>query len=240
MKIAIIGYGKMGKEIEKIAISRGHTVSLIVDKGNSKHYTHDLNLVDVAIEFTSPQSVIDNINNCFEFNVPIVVGTTGWMDKLAVVKKNCSQKDQTLFFASNFSIGVNLFYKLNSFLANLMNTHPEYNVNIEEIHHIHKLDAPSGTAISLANQLMEELDTKSKWVNSASEKQNEISIISKRENEVPGTHTVSYKSLIDELTITHKANNREGFAIGAVIAAEWVIGKKGVFGMEDLLSSSKI
>ena len=121
-----------------------------------------------------------------------------------------------------------------------MNTHPEYNVNIEEIHHIHKLDAPSGTAISLANQLMEELDTKSKWVNSASEKQNEISIISKRENEVPGTHTVSYKSLIDELTITHKANNREGFAIGAVIAAEWVIGKKGVFGMEDLLSSSKI
>jgi len=240
MKIAIIGYGKMGKEIEKIAISRGHTVSLIVDKGNSNHYTQELSLVDVALEFTSPQSVIDNINNCFEFNVPIVVGTTGWMDKLDEVKKNCSQKDQTLFFASNFSIGVNLFYKLNSFLANLMNMHPEYNVDIEEIHHIHKLDAPSGTAISLANQLMKELDTKSKWVNSASEKQNEISIISKREDEVPGTHTVSYKSLIDELTITHKAKNREGFAIGAVIAAEWIIGKKGIFGMEDILSSSKI
>ena len=230
----------MGKEIEKIAISRGHTVSLIVDKGNSNHYTQELSLVDVALEFTSPQSVIDNINNCFEFNVPIVVGTTGWMDKLDEVKKNCSQKDQTLFFASNFSIGVNLFYKLNSFLANLMNMHPEYNVDIEEIHHIHKLDAPSGTAISLANQLMKELDTKSKWVNSASEKQNEISIISKREDEVPGTHTVSYKSLIDELTITHKAKNREGFAIGAVIAAEWIIGKKGIFGMEDILSSSKI
>jgi 4-hydroxy-tetrahydrodipicolinate reductase len=236
MNIALIGYGKMGKEIEQIALSRGHQIALIVDAHNAKTFTiEELKKADVAIEFSTPESALGNIYKCFEAGVPIVVGTTGWLDKLEEVKKQCQDKKQTLFYTSNYSIGVNLFFKLNQQLAKLMNPHKEYNVSMEEIHHVHKLDSPSGTAISLANQVLENIEGKSKWVNNATTNKNELEIISKRLDEVPGTHTVTYGSEIDQISITHIAYNRKGFALGAVVAAEWVKGKKGIFGMEDLM-----
>lgn len=236
MNIALIGYGKMGKEIEQIALSRGHKIALIVDAHNATTYSLDeLKKADVAIEFSTPDSAISNIYKCFDAGVPIVVGTTGWLNKLEEIKKSCLEKKQTLFYTSNYSIGVNLFFKLNTQLARLMNNHKEYNVSMEEIHHVHKLDAPSGTAISLANQAIAQLDEKQKWVNAATGNKNELGIISKRLDEVPGTHTVTYGSDIDEISITHIAYNRKGFALGAVVAAEWVRDKKGVFGMEQLM-----
>lgn len=236
MNIALIGYGKMGKEIEQIAISRGHKIVLTVDAHNAKTFTNDeLKKADVAIEFSTPDAALSNIYKCFEAGVPVVVGTTGWLNKLEEVKKACTDKKQTLFYTSNYSIGVNLFFKLNQQLAKLMNSHKEYDVKMEEIHHIHKLDAPSGTAISLANQVIENIDTKDKWVNNVTNNINELSIISKRLDEVPGTHTVTYGSDIDEISITHIAYNRKGFAMGAVVAAEWVKDKKGIFGMDDLM-----
>ena len=228
----------MGKEVEQIAVSRCHSVVLKVSKRNSTTYLDELKNVDIAIEFSTPLSALTNINNCFEANIPIVVGTTGWLDKFDELKQLCIQKNQTLFYASNYSIGVNLFFKVNGYLAKLMNSYPEFNAEIEEIHHIHKLDSPSGTAISLANQLIDELDAKQKWVNSPTQNKNELSIISKRIDEVSGTHTVTYNSSVDEISITHTAHNRKGFALGAIIAAEWIAGKKGVFGMNDLLSNS--
>ncbi|HET6227270.1 MAG TPA: 4-hydroxy-tetrahydrodipicolinate reductase [Bacteroidia bacterium] len=237
MNIALIGYGKMGKEIEQIALSRGHKIALIVDAHNATTYTLDeLKKADVAIEFSTPDSALGNIYKCFEAGVPIVVGTTGWLDKLEEVKKKCTDKKQTLFYTSNYSIGVNLFFKLNQQLAKLMNNHKEYNVHMEEIHHVHKLDSPSGTAISLANQVIANVDEKKKWVNATTADRNELGIVSKRLDEVPGTHTVTYASSIDEISITHIAHNRKGFALGAVVAAEWVHDKKGVFGMEQLMS----
>ena len=238
MKIALIGYGKMGKEIEQIALSRGHSIVLKVDITNASTYSVDeLKQADVAIEFSTPESAIGNMYKCFDANVPVVVGTTGWLNKLEEVKLKCNQQNQTLFYASNYSIGVNLFFKLNAHLAKLMNAYPEYNVTMEEIHHVHKLDAPSGTAISLANQVIENMERKNKWVNNTSENKNELEIISKRLEEVPGTHTVSYNSAVDEISITHIAHNRKGFALGAVIAAEFVKGKKGIFGMNELMGT---
>lgn len=236
MNIALIGYGKMGKEIEQIAISRGHKIVLTVDAHNAGTFGIDeLKKADAAIEFSTPDSALGNIYKCFDAGVPIVVGTTGWLDKLDEVKKACLDKKQTLFYTSNYSIGVNLFFRLNQQLAKLMNQHKEYNVSMEEIHHVHKLDSPSGTAISLANQVIANIDGKEKWVNAATPNKNELGIISKRLDEVPGTHTVTYGSDIDEISITHIAYNRKGFALGAVVAAEWVKDKKGVFGMEDLM-----
>ncbi len=238
MKIALIGYGKMGKEIEQIAISRGHSIVLKVDIANATTYSIDeLKKADIAIEFSTPEAVISNIYKCFDANVPVVVGTTGWMKQLDEVKSNCDKKQQTLFYASNYSIGVNLFFKVNEYLAKLMNAYPEYNVAMEEIHHVHKLDSPSGTAISLANQVIDNNKQKQKWVNTASDNKNELAIISKRIDEVPGTHTVTYSSTVDEISMTHIAHNRKGFALGAVIAAEWLKGKKGIFGMNDLLDA---
>jgi 4-hydroxy-tetrahydrodipicolinate reductase len=238
MNIALLGYGKMGKEIEKSAIQRGHTIVLKVDVDNATTYTIDeLKKADVAIEFSTPETAVNNIYKCFEAGVPIVVGTTGWLEKLEEVKQKCAEKKQALFYASNYSIGVNLFFKLNEYLARLMNAFPNYNVSMEEIHHIHKLDAPSGTAISLANQVIDQMESKQKWVNSATTDTNELSIISKRIDEVPGTHTVTYSSPVDEISMTHTAHNRTGFAVGAVVAAEWIKGKKGVFGMNDLMSN---
>ena len=240
MNIAIIGYGKMGKEIEQIAVSRGHSIVLTVDEYNSDSYSNaDFKTADVAIEFSTPQTVVNNIYECFDADIPVVVGTTGWMDKLEEVKKQCLEKKQSLFYASNFSIGVNLFFKLNEYLAKLMNPHPVYDVSVEEIHHIHKLDSPSGTALTLANQIIKESNVKQKWVNTPTENKNELSIISKRIGEVPGTHTVTYSSSVDEISITHFAHNRKGFALGAVLAAEFIIGKKGIFGMTDLLATTK-
>lgn len=238
MNIALIGYGKMGKEIEQIAIARGHKIVLKVDITNAGSYTVDeLKKADAAIEFSTPESAVGNIYKCFDAGVPIVVGTTGWLTKLEEVKLKCRDKNQALFYASNYSIGVNLFFRLNECLAKLMNNYAEYNVSMEEIHHVHKLDAPSGTAISLANQVLDQLQTKDKWVNEATDKKNELGIISKRLDEVPGTHTVTYASAVDEISITHIAYNRKGFALGAVIAAEWIVGKKGVYGMDDLMGN---
>ena len=228
----------MGKEIEQSAISRGHTIVLKVDVSNANSYSIDeLRKADVAIEFSTPEAVIKNIYKCFDANIPVVVGTTGWLDQLEDVKKNCSDKNQTLFYTSNFSIGVNLFFKVNEYLAKLMNSKSDYRISMEEIHHVHKLDAPSGTAISLANQIIENNAQKQKWVNTISDNKNELEIISKRIDEVPGTHTVTYSSAVDEISITHIAHNRKGFALGAVIAAEWVKEKKGIFGMNDLLNN---
>ncbi len=238
MNIALIGYGKMGKEIEQIAISRGHTIVLKVDITNASSYSIDeLQKADVAIEFSTPEAVINNIYNCFDANVPVIVGTTGWLKQLEEVKQKCSDKKQTLFYTSNYSIGVNLFFKMNEYLAKLMNAYPNYKISMEEIHHEHKLDSPSGTAISLANQVIENNELKQKWVNNLTDNKNELGIVSKRIDEVPGTHTVTYSSAVDEINITHIAHSRKGFALGAVIAAEWVKDKKGIFGMNDLLGT---
>ena len=236
MKIALIGYGKMGKEIEQIALSRGHSIVLKIDVNNEKTYSiEELKNADAAIEFSTPESAVDNIYKCFEAGLPVVVGTTGWLNRLDEVKQKCIDKNQALFYASNYSIGVNLFFKLNEYLATLMKPYPEYNVSMEEIHHVHKLDAPSGTAISLANQVIGQIETKQKWVNNSTNDMNELGITSKRIDEVPGTHTVTYGSAVDEISITHLAHNRKGFALGALISAEWIIGKKGIFGMSDLM-----
>ena len=239
MKIALLGYGKMGKEIEKSALERGHSIVLKVDIDNATTYTIDeLKQADVAIEFSTPDTAINNIYKCFEAGVPIVVGTTGWLHRLEEVKTKCTDMNQTLFYASNYSIGVNLFFKLNKYLAKMMNAFKNYNVSVEEIHHIHKLDSPSGTAISIADQILENIDTKKGWINEAEKNSEDLSIISKRIEEVPGTHTVTYSSAVDTISMTHTAHNRTGFALGAVVAAEWSKDKKGIFGMEDMMEET--
>ena len=229
----------MGKEIESIALQRGHTIVLKVDETNAAEFLEDPNSpgikkADVVIEFSTPLTVISNIKKCFDSQVPIVVGTTGWYDEFEMIEELCLQKNATLFHATNFSLGVNLFFKLNNYLAELMNKYDTYNVEMEEIHHIHKLDKPSGTAISLANQILEKIDRKKQW--SITDKSAETLFIKDvREGEVPGTHIVKYTSAIDDIEIMHKAHSRKGFALGAVIAAEFIKSKKGIFTMNDLL-----
>ena len=225
----------MGKEIESIALQRGHTIVLKVGQSNASTFTkEDLQKADVAIEFSTPHTVISNIKKCFDAQVPVVVGTTGWYDFFKEIETECKQKNGTLFHATNFSLGVNLFFKVNSYLADLMNKYDSYNVEMEEIHHIHKLDKPSGTAISLANQVLEKLDRKKNW--SITDKNPETLYIKDvREGEVPGTHIIKYTSTVDDIEIMHKAHNRKGFALGAVIAAEYIKGKKGIFTMNDLI-----
>ncbi len=237
IKIALIGYGKMGKMIEQLAIQKGHTIACILDmKSTAQEWTQLAN-ADVAIEFTQPNVAVQNIYKCFNQNVPVVVGTTGWYDILDDVLQECKAKNQTLFTATNFSIGVNLFFHLNKQLAQTMAFLPEYNIAIEEIHHTQKLDAPSGTAITTAQGIIENNSIKEKWV--LNEKQtinaNEIPITSIRKNDVPGTHSVTYSSVIDEIEIKHTAHSRTGFAQGAIIAAEWLVGKKGYYTMNDIL-----
>jgi len=235
MKIALIGYGKMGKEIEKIAEKRGHEIVLVIDQDNADLVSaNDLKKADVAIEFTTPVTVLDNIQKCFDADLPIVVGTTGWYDHFEKIKKNCVSNKKSLFYASNFSLGVNLFFKVNKYLAELMNKYPEYDVCMEEIHHIHKLDKPSGTAITLAEQVISNIDRKNKW--SIDDKNADTLFIDdKREGEVPGTHIIKYKSAIDDIEIMHKAHNRQGFALGSVVAAEFLKGKKGIYTMSDII-----
>lgn len=236
MRIALLGYGKMGHEIEQIALQRGHTIALKIDANNSISFSPAMLAgADVAIEFSTPSSAVSNILACFEAKVPVVVGTTGWLDKLEDVKKACNEKNASLFYASNFSIGVNIFFKLNEYLAKMMNTQADYDVHMREVHHVHKLDSPSGTGISLANQVLANFGRKTKWVEGEANSSNELAIISEREGEVPGTHIITYSSAVDEIEIMHKAHNRKGFALGAVMAAEWLPGKKGVFGMSDML-----
>ncbi len=237
MRIALIGYGKMGKEIEKIAVSRGHEVSLIIDITNPQDLTtENLQKCDVAIEFTIPASAVKNYFACFEAGIPVVSGTTGWLDKKDEVFHTCKEKNGTFFYGSNFSVGVNLFFELNKKLAELMAPRSEYNVEMTEVHHTQKLDAPSGTGISLAEGIIEKLPGKTAWVNDKTPAENEINIISERRGEVPGIHTIKYESDVDFIEITHSAKSRQGFAFGAVLAAEYCKDHSGILTMKDLLN----
>ena len=236
MRIVLIGYGKMGKEIERIAIDRGHQIVSKIDIENPDDLISLTNKeVDVAIEFSNPVSAFSNIMKCIEKQIPIVCGTTGWLEKKAEVEKATQSFDSTFFYASNYSIGVNLFFKLNKQLAKLMQPHAGYDIYTNEIHHIEKKDSPSGTAITIAEGIMSQYPNKNKWVNNVIPGADEIAIWSQRESTKPGTHTVKYISKVDQIEVTHEAFSREGFALGAVIAAEWILGKKGVLGMDDML-----
>jgi 4-hydroxy-tetrahydrodipicolinate reductase len=236
LKIALIGYGKMGKAIEGIALERGHEIVLKIDVDNAADITAaNLQKADVAIEFTGPHSAFNNVMKCLEFGVPLVCGSTGWLDKMEEVEAYCKKQKGCFLYASNFSVGVNIFFEINKRLAELMKPHTDYNVTMEEIHHMQKKDAPSGTAVTLAQQVMEKIGRKNKWVNAETERPEELSIISKRIDPAPGTHTVSYHSAIDTIDIIHTAHNRTGFATGAVLAAEFVIDKKGIFSMKEVL-----
>lgn len=237
MNIALIGYGKMGKEIEKIALDRGHKVVLKIDVTNQNELTiANLQKADVAIEFTIPASATANYKLCFEAGIPVVSGTTGWLEKLPEVQQMCREKNGTFFYASNFSLGVNIFFALNKKLAELMAHRPEYKVEMKEIHHTQKLDAPSGTAITLAQAILENIPGKSNWVNHVTDNPAELGIVSERIGQVPGTHIINYDSEVDYIEITHCAKSRKGFAFGAVLAAEYSFGKKGILSMNDLLN----
>ncbi|NLJ01660.1 MAG: 4-hydroxy-tetrahydrodipicolinate reductase [Bacteroidales bacterium] len=236
MKIALIGYGKMGREIERIARDRGHEIVATIDMNEEeKFHSDEFKSADVAIEFTSPASAFQNYIHAFEAGVPVVSGTTGWLDRIDQIKEACEKEGKTFFYASNFSLGVNLFFALNNYLAGLMNLFTDYDARIEETHHIHKLDAPSGTAITLAEGILERVERKKEWSLDKKEADT-LHIESFREGEVPGIHTVVYESPVDSIRLTHDAKSREGFALGAVLAAEFTKGKKGFLGMEDLLN----
>lgn len=237
MKVALIGYGKMGHEIEKIAVERGHTIVSIIDVNNSEDFDKEgFKSADVAIEFSTPESAIHNYRRAFAVNVPVVAGTTGWLEHMDEVKLACTENGKTFFYASNYSLGVNIFFAVNKYLSKLMNSFADYNVEMEETHHIHKLDAPSGTAITLAEGVLENLDRKTRWVLDKEESATDIAIHSIREGEVPGNHKVTYRSEYDSITIEHDAKTRKGFALGAVLAAEFTAGKKGFLGMNDLFN----
>ncbi len=239
MKIALIGYGKMGKEIEKVALERGHEIVCTIDMNQEDKFSSpQFQSADVAIEFTSPDSALSNYRKAFAANVPVVSGTTGWLEHLPEVKLACENDGKTFFYASNFSLGVNIFFALNNYLAKIMNQFPDYDVRMEETHHIHKLDAPSGTAITLAEGILESIDRKEKWVLDNPASQNELQITAFREGEVPGIHTVVYESEADSIRITHDTKSRRGFALGAVLAAEFTKDKKGFLGMKDMLNLS--
>lgn len=241
LNIAIIGYGKMGKTIEKVLNERGHEVVLkITSKNKDLMTTHNLQKADVAIEFTNPDSAIKNFYKCFEAGLPVVSGSTGWFNQLEAVTDKVKEQNGSLFYAPNFSVGVNIFFHINKLMAKLMNQQEEYDVDMEEIHHTEKLDSPSGTAIKTAEILLNELERKNNWVENTENKPNELLITAKREPEVRGTHTVRYFSDIDELTFTHKAYSRKGFALGSVLAAEFIVGKKGIFEMKDMLNFENI
>lgn len=236
MKIALIGYGKMGKAIESIALNKGHEIVLKIDIQNNQDFTEAaLQKADVAIEFTGPHSAYDNVKKCIAWGVPVVSGSTGWLDKWNEVKDLCDEKNGTLIYSSNYSIGVNLFFELNKQLAQLMQPYNSYDVSMTEVHHTEKKDAPSGTAISLAEQILTHLGRKNKWVNGASTNSNELVIQSERIDPAPGTHMVKYSSEVDDIEIIHTAHTRVGFASGAVLAAEFAFEKKGIFTMKDVL-----
>jgi len=236
MNIALIGYGKMGHEIEQIALNRGHMIVAKIDLNTTDSFTSESFLkADVAIEFTRPEVAVSNVLSCFEAKVPVVCGTTGWADKMYSVKAEMARQDGTLFWASNFSLGVNLFFALNGYLAKIMNKYTDYNVSMVEVHHTQKLDAPSGTAITLAESILKELDRKTTWVKELESKPEELAIASIREGTVPGIHEVIYESEMDSISIKHDAKTRRGFALGAVIAAEFTAGKKGFLSMSDLM-----
>ena len=231
MRIALFGYGKMGQMIEQIALKRGHEIVAKIDE-NSENI--DFSKMDVAIDFSMPQAAFGNISKCLNNNVPVISGTTGWLDKYDEAISLCEEKKGAFIYASNFSLGVNIFFELNNYLAKMMQNLPEYKVELEEIHHTQKLDAPSGTAITLAEGVIANSNYAQWKLDSASDES--LKITSKRIGKVPGTHTVAYDSVVDSIEIKHTAHNREGFALGAVTAAEWIIGKTGVFSMRDVLN----
>lgn len=236
MKIAIIGYGKMGKAIESVAVERGHEIVLKTGRQDSDKLTKEnLSNAAVAIEFTSPESAFENIRLCIESGVPVISGTTGWTNQLETLVKLCQEKNGCFIYASNFSVGVNLFFELNKKLAELMANQPAYDVTIQEIHHTQKKDAPSGTAITLADQVLASVKRKNNWVNGPAAKPTDLSIESIRQDPAPGTHSITYTSAIDDIRITHTAHNRQGFATGAVLAAEFAKGRNGFFTMKDVL-----
>lgn len=237
LTLALIGYGKMGKAIEEIALQKGHTIGLKIDSSNITDLTtKNLQACDVAIEFTGPHSAVQNIYACIDAGIPVISGSTGWLAQWEETKKYCNTHNGTLLYASNFSIGVNIFFELNNKLASLMARQDEYEVTIEEIHHTQKKDAPSGTAISIAEGIISELPRKNSWTNQPSPKKEDLTITSKRIDPAPGTHIVKYRSETDDIEIIHTAHNRKGFAGGAVMAAEFVAGKKGIFSMKDVLN----
>ena len=236
MKIALSGYGKMGRETERIALQKNHLITAVLDKAEDWKIYHDRIIEsDVIIDFSMPGVVLTNIRQAFELNIPIVVGTTGWDDKKEEIRRQCLENDHTLFTASNFSIGVNIFFEINTLLAGFMDHYPDYQPTIEEVHHTQKLDKPSGTAIELAKQIIENINRKNKWILDRNGEVSDLSIFSKRIADIPGTHKVIYSSEVDQIEIIHTAKSRKGFAAGAVMAAEWLAGKKGYFGMKDLL-----
>ena len=244
MKIALLGYGKMGQIIERFALERGHEIVLKISIDNLEDLTvTNLKKADVAIDFSAPDAAVGNIYKCFEADLPIVVGTTGWYGNLQEIKNDCLSSNNTLLYGSNFSIGVNLFFHLNKVLAKLMNNYPAYEVQVEEIHHTQKLDAPSGTAMTIAEGIIEELDRKSEWLNEVVGtpipdviKNEQLLIESHRIENVPGTHTVVYSSEVDEIEIKHTAHSRAGFALGAVVAAEWLQNKQGFYNIADVFN----
>jgi 4-hydroxy-tetrahydrodipicolinate reductase len=236
MKIALIGYGKMGKAIEEIGVQRGHVVVLKIDENNLPDFKKEnINKADVAIEFTGPHTAFENIKKALEYGTPIVSGSTGWLDKFEEIKKIRSDNQGAFLYASNFSVGVNIFFELNKRLAALMSPHADYEVSIAEIHHTQKKDAPSGTAITIAEQILENIHRKKNWVNNVSHKVDELEILSERIDPAPGTHKVKYSSAIDDIEIIHTAHSRKGFALGAVLGAEFICDKKGIFGMKEVL-----
>jgi 4-hydroxy-tetrahydrodipicolinate reductase len=236
MRIALIGYGKMGKAIEEIAVKRGHQIVATIDLDNMADFTQEnITKADAVIEFTSPHSAYDNVKKCIEFGVPVVCGSTGWTEKLPELQALNAEKNGAFIYSSNYSVGVNIFFEINKRLAALMAPHNEYEVILEETHHTQKKDAPSGTAISLAEQVLELVQRKKSWKNELSDNPEDLEIISQRIDPAPGTHSVKYSSAIDTIEIIHTAHNRTGFATGAVLAAEYAAGKHGFFTMKDVL-----
>jgi len=237
MKIALIGYGKMGKAIEEIAVSRGHEIVLKIDEYNLAEFNKkNVSSADVAIEFTGPHSAYDNVKKALEFDVSLVCGSTGWLDHLDEIKKLCMERGGSFIYASNFSVGVNIFFEINKKLATLMAHQKDYEVQVTEIHHTQKIDAPSGTAITIAEQILENLKRKKTWVNHVSDNPKELEILSERIDPAPGIHKIKYSSAVDDIEIIHTAHSRQGFALGAVLAAEHIKDKKGIFSMKDVLS----
>ncbi len=236
MKIAMLGYGKMGKKIEELAQAAGHEFILKIDLDNRHTLTPEsLRQADVAIEFSEPASAVENIKMCLTNGIPIVSGTTGWLEQYSTITALCKKENGAFFYASNYSIGVHLFRNINRQLAKLMDSQPDYQPQLTEIHHTQKLDAPSGTAITLAEDMLSEISDKDKWSNESSKDAATLSILSERIDQVPGTHRIDWKSAVDTIRLEHIAHSREGFAKGALTAATWIVGKNGVFGMKDML-----
>ncbi len=237
MKIALIGYGKMGKAIEEIALSRGHEIVLKIDEYNLSDFAKEnISKADVAIEFTGPHSAFENVKRALGFDISLVCGSTGWLENLEEAKKICSERNGSFIYSSNYSVGVNIFFEVNKRLAALIDPHKDYEVQVTEIHHIEKKDAPSGTAITISEQILENIKRKKNWVNHVSDNPQEVEIISERIDSVAGIHKVKYSSTIDDIEIIHTAHNRQGFALGAVLAAEYIRDKKGTFSMKDVLN----